>query len=169
MFASSYRTWVLFNYSRSDISYTLSPLLVWSDIEMCAGIISACLPILRPVVHLAATKVGLGNLFSVSKKSNDGSRSGPNVPTIGSARVNRIKRNQSELSTTVSRGELEDGPFYRLPDLSEIDIESGHGELHSVKTPEKAHVIETDSYSEQTAAESIPMEDLGTKSSLSQR
>lgn len=136
---------------------------------MCAGIISACLPILRPVVHLAATKVGLGNVFSLSKKSNDGSHTGQHLPTIGSARVNRINKNQSELSTTLSRGDLEDGPFYRLPDLSEIDIESGHGESHGIKAPEKAHVIETDGYSEQTVAESIPMEHLGNKSNQSQR
>ena len=58
VFASGFRTWVLFNYSKKDISYTLTPLLVWSDIEMCAGIISACLPTMRPVVITVAAKLG---------------------------------------------------------------------------------------------------------------
>lgn len=40
----------MFSYSKLDVSYTLAPFLVWTDIEICAGIISACLPTLRPIV-----------------------------------------------------------------------------------------------------------------------
>ncbi|KAK2608704.1 hypothetical protein QQS21_002693 [Conoideocrella luteorostrata] len=73
VFASSFRTWVLFNYSKYDIPYTLTPLLAWSQIEMSAGIISACLPTMRPITRLASHKLGLDKAFRLSGVPKSGS------------------------------------------------------------------------------------------------
>ncbi|KAI9037982.1 uncharacterized protein KD926_011414 [Aspergillus affinis] len=54
VFASAYRFSVLFSYTMADSSYTLAPTVGWTAIEMSAGIISACLPTLRPALQLAA-------------------------------------------------------------------------------------------------------------------
>ncbi|EGY19006.1 hypothetical protein VD0002_g1956 [Verticillium dahliae] len=63
VFASAYRTSVLFTYSATDPTYTLAPTVGWTAIEMSAGIVSACLPTLRPVMVFFARSLGIkGNL-----------------------------------------------------------------------------------------------------------
>ncbi|CRJ80018.1 hypothetical protein BN1708_000143 [Verticillium longisporum] len=63
VFASAYRTSVLFTYSATDPTYTLAPTVGWTAIEMSAGIVSACLPTLRPVMMFFARSLGIkGNL-----------------------------------------------------------------------------------------------------------
>ncbi|GES57908.1 integral membrane protein [Aspergillus terreus] len=59
VFASAYRLSVLFTYSPTDSSYTLAPTVGWTAIEMSAGIVSACLPTLRPALQLAARALGI--------------------------------------------------------------------------------------------------------------
>lgn len=132
VFASSYRTWVLFNYSKHDVSYTLAPLLAWSDIEMSAGIISACLPTMRPVVRLAASKLGLSRVFSSRNadgtsrsesanggKLHDGSQSRGATP-LRSFITPQTLKTTAETNNRPDRGS---GAFYRLPD----DYGSGFG------------------------------------------
>ena len=76
VFASSFRTWVLFNYSKNDIPYTLAPLLAWSAIEMAAGIISACLPTMRPLLRIVTSKVSRSKLLSFSRTGGTQSLAG---------------------------------------------------------------------------------------------
>ncbi|KAM0328617.1 hypothetical protein ACHAQA_005028 [Verticillium albo-atrum] len=64
VFASAYRTSVLFTYSASDPTYTLAPTVGWTAIEMSAGIVSACLPTLRPVMMICARSLGIKGSFS---------------------------------------------------------------------------------------------------------
>ncbi|KAL5365187.1 hypothetical protein BJX96DRAFT_158711 [Aspergillus floccosus] len=59
VFASAYRLSVLFTYDAADSSYTLAPTVGWTAIEMSAGIVSACLPTLRPALQLTARTLGI--------------------------------------------------------------------------------------------------------------
>ncbi|KAL9949679.1 hypothetical protein D7B24_006750 [Verticillium nonalfalfae] len=64
VFASAYRTSVLFTYSATDPTYTLAPTVGWTAIEMSAGIVSACLPTLRPVMMFFARSLGIKGSLS---------------------------------------------------------------------------------------------------------
>ncbi|KAK3986391.1 hypothetical protein QBC44DRAFT_248392 [Cladorrhinum sp. PSN332] len=67
VFASAYRFSVLFSYSELDPTYTLAPTVGWTAIEMSAGIISACLPVFRPVLQWVGRGVGIkGGFFGSS-------------------------------------------------------------------------------------------------------
>lgn len=76
VFVSAYRTSVLFTYSNKDPSYTLAPTVGWTAIEFSAGIISACLPTLRPAIHVLARAVGIkgsfGGLFRGATRGTHG-------------------------------------------------------------------------------------------------
>jgi hypothetical protein len=58
VFASAYRFTVLFSYTSADSSYTLAPTVGWTAIEMSAGIVSACLPALRPALQAITRLLG---------------------------------------------------------------------------------------------------------------
>ncbi|KAK1716691.1 hypothetical protein CaCOL14_000394 [Colletotrichum acutatum] len=123
VFTSAYRTSVLFTYSGTDPSYTLAPTVGWTAIEMSAGIVSACLPTIRPAVQRivracgfkgsmggmfrSTTALGFGSSKNKSNFSNGMSSQDPHTTNGGS----QIARN---LSTT-KHGAGEDA-FYRLPD-----------------------------------------------------
>lgn len=59
VFASAYRFSVLFSYTSADSSYTLAPTVGWTAIEMSAGIVSACLPTLRPALQAIVRVIGI--------------------------------------------------------------------------------------------------------------
>ncbi|KAF3768837.1 hypothetical protein M406DRAFT_239568, partial [Cryphonectria parasitica EP155] len=48
VFTSAYRFRTLFQYTISDPTYSLAPVVAWTEIEIAAGMIAACLPVLRP-------------------------------------------------------------------------------------------------------------------------
>lgn len=100
VFTSSYRVWVLFNYRKDDVPYTLFPLLVWTDIEMCAAVISACLPTMLPIMQLVGIKLGLRHPRS-TKASTD--------PTPGSDSNPQDNRNPHLQS------------LYHVPDDTELE------------------------------------------------
>ncbi|KAL8371689.1 hypothetical protein RB595_001476 [Gaeumannomyces hyphopodioides] len=154
VFVSAYRTSVLFTYSNDDPSYTLAPTVGWTAIEISAGIISACLPTLRPVIHLLARAVGitgsLGGLFRGATRGTHGSDSkddaysrGTGTPAPGSRLDHKSHAVSSTLVTT--SGEEDDdfnnsstsgpkacripsfkSPFQRLPD-EQSGAEAGYG------------------------------------------
>lgn len=64
VFASVYRFTVLFSYTATDPTYTLAHTVGWTSIEMSAGIMSACLPTMRPALMFLFRSVGLKNLTS---------------------------------------------------------------------------------------------------------
>ncbi|KAB5545510.1 hypothetical protein GE09DRAFT_1131405 [Coniochaeta sp. 2T2.1] len=102
VFASAYRFSVLFSYSPTDPTYTLAPTVGWTAIEMSAGIVSACLPTMRPVIQWAARGVGIkGGLFGNSE--HDSAAFSKNLNVSG----NRLRSNP---------GTTTDADFYRLPD-----------------------------------------------------
>ncbi|PNY24503.1 Uncharacterized protein TCAP_05561 [Tolypocladium capitatum] len=59
VFASAYRTSVLFTYSSIDPTYTLAATAGWTAIELSAGIVSACLPTFLPIVLYCARRFGI--------------------------------------------------------------------------------------------------------------
>ncbi|TGZ82628.1 hypothetical protein EX30DRAFT_305028 [Ascodesmis nigricans] len=78
IFASTYRFTTLFQFDPLDPSWTLADSTTWSLIEGAAGIISACLPTLRPLLKKFTT------LFPSSTAASS-NPSAPNPPTIGSS------------------------------------------------------------------------------------
>ncbi|CAH0056835.1 unnamed protein product [Clonostachys solani] len=73
IFASAYRTSVLFTYSNLDPTYTLAPTVGWTAIEMSAGIVSANLPTLLPVLVYFGGLIGI--YTTRTGKSSTSSRS----------------------------------------------------------------------------------------------
>lgn len=59
VFASVYRFTVLFGYNQTDSTYTLTNVVAWTIIEIAVGIISACLPTLRPLVKFVLERFGI--------------------------------------------------------------------------------------------------------------
>jgi hypothetical protein len=111
VFASAYRFSVLFSYSANDPTYTLAPTVGWTAIEMSAGIVSACLPILRPVIQAAARGLGI-------KRGVFGRDHGTSVAFTQdgvSHGVSRVMRSTSE-GTDAELVNSKNGTFYRLSD-----------------------------------------------------
>ncbi|KAF4120644.1 hypothetical protein GMORB2_2647 [Geosmithia morbida] len=103
VFASAYRTSVLFTYSSTDPSYTLAPTVGWTEIEMSAGIISACLPTLLPIINYIARRFGIRTPLSRAVHSDGRSKQSSSAP--------ESKGNLTDVSTKRSSNN-----FYRLPD-----------------------------------------------------
>lgn len=107
VFASAYRTSVLFTYSASDPSYTLAPTVGWTAIEMSAGITSACLPTLLPVLNAIARLFGVKNPLTTRSSSKGQTKDqSTNVSTHMSRTVNLPDATAKRTSDN----------FYRLPD-----------------------------------------------------
>ncbi|OBR09178.1 Integral membrane protein [Colletotrichum higginsianum IMI 349063] len=126
VFTSAYRTSVLFTYSSTDPTYTLAPTVGWTAIEMSAGIVSACLPTMRPAIQRIARTCGIkgsmGGMFrsptalgfgSSRSKSNFSNGMSSQDPSGGGS---QIARNLS--ATKHGAG---DDAFYRLPDDNASD------------------------------------------------
>jgi hypothetical protein len=113
IFASVYRFTVLFSYSASDPTYTLAPVVGWTAIEMSAGIISACLPTMRPAIHLIARKMGLKVSITGLIRGNEKSTSSRTGHSINNGQVAMDPPVRLEHSKNASQGA---GMFYRLPD-----------------------------------------------------
>ncbi|KAG5983498.1 hypothetical protein E4U55_008020 [Claviceps digitariae] len=117
VFASAYRTSVLFTYTNSDPTYTLAPTVGWTEIEMAAGIISACLPTLLPIFLYCARTFGYTRSAVLPSRETDA------PPTFGGTggNKNRYKSGAATLSylTTRTDNSLDNAagsPFYRLPE-----------------------------------------------------
>ncbi|TDZ17046.1 Satratoxin biosynthesis SC1 cluster protein 4 [Colletotrichum orbiculare MAFF 240422] len=119
VFTSAYRTSVLFTYSAADPTYTLAPTVGWTAIEMSAGIVSACLPTLRPAMQSAARACGIkgsmGGMFRSATALGFGSKNKSQFSQgMSSSRDPSGSQVARSLSTT-KHGAGGDA-FYRLPD-----------------------------------------------------
>ncbi|QUC22484.1 uncharacterized protein UV8b_06725 [Ustilaginoidea virens] len=121
VFASAYRTSVLFTYTNTDPTYTLAPTVGWTVIEMSAGIISACLPTFLPIVLCCARACGLGRAPSMPIQDSNA------PPTFGGSGNKGNKNGVISFNSFASRTEdhdsekATDGPFYRLQDIRETE------------------------------------------------
>ncbi|KAH6604495.1 putative PTH11-type G-protein coupled receptor protein [Trichoderma cornu-damae] len=118
VFASAYRTSVLFTYSNSDPTYTLAPTVGWTVIEVSAGIISACLPTLLPVFRLFAGSIGIKpNFLSSNRGTSSAKSSNLNKSNKSDPGQNKSSNVLAGESTRRSSGNA----FYRLADETESD------------------------------------------------
>ncbi|KAK3290486.1 uncharacterized protein B0H64DRAFT_452552 [Chaetomium fimeti] len=111
VFASAYRFSVLFSYTNDDPSYSLAPTVGWTAIEMSAGIVSACLPTLGPVMTFFAGKVGIKRTILTSRAGATTGASSRNFPK--STTPSLSDRTEVELHKSTKK---DNGTFYRLPD-----------------------------------------------------
>jgi hypothetical protein len=90
VFASAYRTSILFTYTATDPSYSLAPTVGWTAIEMSAGIVSTNLPTLLPALNVLLRLIGIrtpnGTLGSTPSKgfrsTEDKIKSTPSAPGL---------------------------------------------------------------------------------------
>ncbi|KAF2143548.1 uncharacterized protein K452DRAFT_267694 [Aplosporella prunicola CBS 121167] len=85
VFASAYRTSVLFEYTAADSSYTLARTVGWTAIEISAGIISANLPTLRPLLRLVWGTIASTSGFSRGGSTGAGTKLGGSSNLTNSA------------------------------------------------------------------------------------
>jgi hypothetical protein len=114
VFASAYRTSVLFTYTSDDPSYTLAPTVGWTEIEMSAGIVSANLPTMLPVLRIVARFTGLSSLASTVRSNprpTYGSKGDKTMSTKGLKSHDGTRTGRSSHSGSTSSNQ-----FYRLPD-----------------------------------------------------
>ncbi|KAL4995028.1 hypothetical protein BDV10DRAFT_141864 [Aspergillus recurvatus] len=109
VFASAYRFSVLFSYDPLDSTYTLAPTVGWTAIEMSAGIVSACLPTLRPAFHFFFRVLGLQSIMPSMLRTNHSQTATTN---IGSNDVSITTSKAAQASA----GRANRRSFYHLPD-----------------------------------------------------
>ncbi|TVY64161.1 Satratoxin biosynthesis SC1 cluster protein [Lachnellula suecica] len=121
VFASVYRFTVLFTYSSADPTYTLAPTVGWTAIEMSAGIVSACLPTVRPGLLLIFRRLGIkGNVPGLFRSGNS-----TDVPKLNGP--SHLRHETHGLGTIGSaqacgpRGDKKD--FYRLSDDLDLPVD----------------------------------------------
>lgn len=124
VFASAYRTSVLFTYDVGDPSYTLAPTVGWTEIEIAAGIVSACLPTMLPVLKWFMRTVGITSLSSTLR----GTSQGDSKLKGSSAGFNHeLSSRDPTLRSKEARGNTKRDTFYRLPDDTDSDVGRGEG------------------------------------------
>ncbi|KAH8686414.1 hypothetical protein BGZ61DRAFT_454454 [Ilyonectria robusta] len=116
VFASAYRTSVLFTYTATDPTYSLAPTVGWTAIEMSAGIVSANLPTMLPVLRLFARYTGLQSLVGTVRGSASRSKADRSAFSKGTSREDAEARPAPNAEPN-GRGDA----FYRLPDDTESD------------------------------------------------
>jgi hypothetical protein len=128
VFASAYRTSVLFTYTATDPSYSLAPTVGWTAIEMAAGIVSACLPTMLPALNVFLRVVGI--------KSQNGSslrRSSMN-PFSSKGNKSNVSRAETDGTAPTRDGRrVSATAFYRLPDENDSVVS---GDCDKVLGPE---------------------------------
>ncbi|KAK2016456.1 integral membrane protein [Colletotrichum eremochloae] len=168
VFTSAYRTSVLFTYTATDPTYTLAPTVGWTAIEMSAGIVSACLPTLRPAMQQIAracgikgsmggmfrgTNIGLGNSRNKSNFSSNGTTS--QDPGTGGSQIPRR-------FSSSKHGAGKD-TFYRLSDDNGSE---GASHQQDVSTPgESKFRPDTNGYGHGYSVTSYPVTERDDKSS----
>ncbi|KAJ5624185.1 hypothetical protein N7510_000494, partial [Penicillium lagena] len=100
VFASIYRFSLIFIFNITDISWTLADAQTWCVVETAAGVISACLPTLAPLVK-SCTRTFVSTVRSSSKINNTQSATGGN--TSGRASVAKITNAGGGLEGTGER------------------------------------------------------------------
>ncbi|KAE8145013.1 integral membrane protein [Aspergillus avenaceus] len=121
VFASAYRFSVLFTYSAVDSSYTLAPTVGWTAIEMSAGIVSACLPTLRPALRLGARLLGLRGRLPALFRSTEGKTNKTSHATQD------VSRTVDSTTTMLKAERPTRHSFYHLPD--DLDEQPAQNDL----------------------------------------
>ncbi|KAK8155402.1 hypothetical protein BKA80DRAFT_209240 [Phyllosticta citrichinensis] len=92
LFASIYRFTTIMQFQTSDTTWTLATACTWCVVEVACGIISACLPTLRPLMRAISIQFGSSAARSKNTPSQSRSRSfGAELVTIGGTGATRSK------------------------------------------------------------------------------
>jgi hypothetical protein len=124
-FASLYRIITIVRLAQTrDISWAKSDVFIWSSVEPSVGIISGCLPTLRPLMLYVMRWVGIEpSTIGAAKVSAHGGRPGDStinpLETISQKRTRKMKRDILDITTL---GDEEEGggmgPFSKDIDSS---------------------------------------------------
>lgn len=127
VFASAYRFSVLYTYQETDPSFSLTPTVGWTVIEMATGIISACLPTLGPVIGVVIQALGFNNSPFCKHRVDTSSNTNSDIYT----RPQNSKK-KDERDADVGVQELldlrPDGPFDHTGPVIRSDTESMCGD-----------------------------------------
>ncbi|OJJ53741.1 hypothetical protein ASPSYDRAFT_50504 [Aspergillus sydowii CBS 593.65] len=128
VFASIYRFSLIFEVDMNDIPWTIADAQTWCVVETSAGIISACLPTIVPLIKLLAKGVVTTATTGLSN-TNSRSRSKSNTHSKLARDGNGDSGNGHELARLESRGGLVRGDNYNAQVESGGDNRS-RGSLH---------------------------------------
>lgn len=110
-----------------DVTYTIAPISGWSAIEISAGIVSACLPTMSPVVGVVLKGLHIiGENGIVSRLRTSVSRGGDVFPSRTTKSQATGKKDDLNSNLSGSCKVKGTGHFYRLSELEEVG-ESSHG------------------------------------------
>ncbi|PVI02634.1 hypothetical protein DM02DRAFT_508472, partial [Periconia macrospinosa] len=90
LFASIYRFTTLMEFDPRDTTWTLADACTWCVVEVACGVISACLPTLRPLMVKISHQFGsLTNSKAAQTGANNQSRGPTELVTIGGTNWNK--------------------------------------------------------------------------------
>jgi hypothetical protein len=81
VFTAIYRFTTLFQFDRTDTTWTLATSCAWVVVEVASGVISVCLPTLGPLVQCGAWKQRSRAVRAASGMSSGGSGGKRSLPT----------------------------------------------------------------------------------------
>jgi hypothetical protein len=114
-FASLYRIVTIVRLTQTmDISWAKSDVFIWSSVEPSVGIISGCLPTLRPLMIYVMRRVGIEASSAGGTASKDSAWAGSNVnplETISKKRTRKMMKHRDILDETqfTTLGDEEEG------------------------------------------------------------
>ncbi|ORY72149.1 uncharacterized protein BCR38DRAFT_383396 [Pseudomassariella vexata] len=127
LFASIYRFTTIMQFSTADTTWTLATACTWCVVEVACGVISACLPTLRPLMMKISTQFGSisrkTGLYSGARSGLQGSQAITELRTLGggtgvasgtkqSKQFTRIEDEEKYGVTTVAKAEGGPRPSY---------------------------------------------------------
>ncbi|KAH7067458.1 hypothetical protein BKA63DRAFT_118165 [Paraphoma chrysanthemicola] len=130
-FASLYRIVTISHLVKTtDISWAKSDVFIWSSVEPSVGIISGCLPTLRPLLKYIL-EAWFKYIPSTNKSSGTGSRPYPlgTLETISKKRTRKIKKKDDLESTNFTNTN-----FTQIEDDVEVDQ---HGQVIENKSGQR--------------------------------
>lgn len=126
-FASLYRIVTIVRLTQTmDISWAKSDVFIWSSVEPSVGIISGCLPTLRPLMLYVMRRVGIEpSSIGATKGTAEGGGAGSNInplETISKKRTRKKHRDILDETQFTVLGDEEEGggagPFDKNTDPS---------------------------------------------------
>ncbi|KAH7124264.1 hypothetical protein EDB81DRAFT_699317 [Dactylonectria macrodidyma] len=128
LFASIFRFTTLIQFDARDTTWSLATACTWCVVEVACGVISGCLPTLRPLMIKTLRHFRSLRNTETAKSSDRNQRPGPpEVATIGSAedialREERCLQRLENMGATGSRDELPQSGETRVMAQNDMDI-----------------------------------------------
>lgn len=110
-----------------DITYSITPMALWTGLEPTLGVINACLPVIQPVVQTVLNS----SLFS---RSASGSRSSKTSKLWSLSNSSKARRRKD-----LSGGGGDEGTFHRVDDPS-YPLTENVGTLTHISGPQNRSV-----------------------------